>query len=91
MPECRSATCEKINVIIGRGLHSKKSIPLLKLTLENELTQRGYRCRVMANNPGILEVFPYQVERREPTSGGCVVTRSARLKPQLVIEKRSAN
>jgi hypothetical protein len=35
--------------------------------------------------------FPYQIERPEPASGGCVVTRSVRLKPHLVIERRSAN
>jgi hypothetical protein len=59
----RPAVCEKINFIVGQGVHSKDSIPLLKLTLLDELSKRGYRSRVMPQNPGVLEVFPYQIER----------------------------
>jgi hypothetical protein len=59
----RPPNCEKINLIVGKGLHSTTTGPHVSSSLMNEITKWGYHCRLMDKNTGILEVFPFQIEK----------------------------
>jgi hypothetical protein len=88
--ENKPPNVEKVNLIVGQGFHSKDGISSLRPVLLQALESRGYYCRVMERNPGIIEVFPFQVAKpvlehaaKKPTP---VITRTASGKIQFVIK-----
>jgi hypothetical protein len=75
----RPEFCEKVNFVVGRGIHSKEALPLLKIALQDEMAKQGYTCRVMSKNPGIVEVFPYRIS-----------SARGEKKPQIVFEPHAS-
>jgi hypothetical protein len=63
----RPPNCQKVNFIVGKGLHSLATDLLLRNALMDELPKHGYSCRLMNKNEGILEVFPFQIEKPMPS------------------------
>jgi hypothetical protein len=57
----RPELCEKVNFLAGRGIHSKDSILLLKIAVQEEVTKRGDIWGVMTKDSGILVVFFYEI------------------------------
>jgi hypothetical protein len=87
--ENKPPNVEKVNLIVGQGFHSKDGTSSLRPVLLQLLESRGYYCRVMEKNPGIIEVFPFHVTKpvleHETKRTTAAITRTASGKIQIAI------
>ena len=54
--DCRKAGISRIEVIVGKGLHSQGGVPKLKPAILRLIEQHNLRCTVHSNNAGVIWV-----------------------------------